>query len=204
MSLSYTERHCHTLDQLADCHQRIRELEREVERLRAVATRDPLTGALNRRGLSEFMEAAVKRAYRSQGSTVSAILVDLDYFKALNDAHGHDVGDQVLCRAVEAMQGQVRASDALGRWGGEEFLVVAEEGLAGAMELAERLRWAIEWGVDSHGLPGVTASFGVAEFDGTVEDAPMASTVKCADMALYQAKADGRNRVRRFTERRTA
>lgn len=174
---------------------RVAELEREVERYREDATTDPLTGLLNRRGFERAATRAIKRAGRNGGvPPISVILLDLDHFKRLNDTHGHAAGDLALRRVGQVAQDFARETDAAVRWGGEEILVVTENELAGAEAAAERLRLAIE-GLE---LPfsRVTASLGVAQWDGRFTDEPLGTAIQAADRALYEAKAAGRNRVR--------
>ena len=120
------------------------------------------------------------------------IIFDIDNFKQINDDYGHDVGDEVLKGISKALGSLMRKSDALGRWGGEEFLVIAPEvELDNAMELAERLRQVMaDIEFDKAGV--VTASFGVAELD---QADTRSDLVRRADKALYRAKNEGRNRV---------
>ena len=154
-----------------------------------LAAHDPLTGLLNRRGLLGRL------AELGPGGPTGAALVDVDHFKAVNDALGHAAGDEVLVRVAEVLAATVRSGDLLARVGGEEFLVVATGGDgAGMAELAERLRHAVAADGGAH---PVTVSVGVAI-------CPRALPVPClldelntqADRMLYQAKAAGRNRVR--------
>jgi len=166
---------------------RVGKLQRELLDL---ATRDPLTGVLNRRAF--FARAAEVCAAAATGTRPSAIMLDVDYFKQVNDRHGHDVGDAVL-RAV-AKQGAAEA-EIFGRLGGEEFAVVLPETpLHAAAAVAERLRCAVarEDFMGADGLFRVTCSFGLSEWrDGDTVD----TLLKRADLALYQAKSGGRNRV---------
>ena len=153
------------------------------------AGRDPLTGLLNRRGLSERFTALV----RERGKTVSmtVILIDIDHFKALNDAHGHAQGDRALEAFAAVIGRNVRAVDIAARWGGEEFVVVCtKQDRKGAMRLAEKLRACVE-GFDFGASGPLTASFGVHWLPAI--DADLAAHVAIADKALYAAKAAGRN-----------
>ncbi|MFN8123120.1 MAG: diguanylate cyclase [Thermoleophilia bacterium] len=169
-----------------------------IDRLRGElaeqAVRDPLTGLHNRRYLNRALTRALDVA-AVRGSHLSLVVLDLDHFKAVNDTHGHDVGDAVLVAAAEALRAGVRASDTLVRFGGEEFLVL----LPGAgpdivVERAEQLRLrCLEVAVAAPtGTVRVTASAGVAT--ARPGDTP-ATLVKAADEALYRAKAAGRNRL---------
>jgi diguanylate cyclase (GGDEF)-like protein len=170
---------------------RNRELSDARDRLHELATRDPLTGALNRRAIVDQLTEAV-----ADGRRVAAVLVDLDHFKKINDRHGHLAGDQVLRRFVIAAAQCLRGRDRLGRYGGEEFLLVLEDvpDASAARAVAERVRTAIEAEDWAPIVPGVhvTASFGLAQAEpGEAAD----DLLRRADAALYKAKGDGRNRV---------
>ena len=175
----------------------ITERKRMERQLRQLATIDDLTETLNRRAFFIAAEQEIERSAR-YGNCVSVAMFDLDHFKRINDRHGHAVGDRALRAAAAALRANLREVDILGRLGGEEFAVLLPEtALAGAVEVAERLRQAIAAIVlplDA-GLPPLTftASLGVAErgADETTVDKILAR----ADLALYRAKADGRNRV---------
>lgn len=166
------------------------EAARAAARAEYLANTDSLTGLVNRRPIIEMLDSQ-----GLLGGYVVAI-ADLDHFKALNDTHGHQCGDAVLVEVAGLLRGRLRGSDAVGRWGGEEFIVVlpgttAEDGLA----LADELRDLIEkFEVPCHGhTHRVTVSIGVA--DGA-SDAHSHGVVKRADDALYDAKVAGRNAVR--------
>ena len=164
-------------------------MERELERR---ATRDFLTGLYNRHKFMEEFQPEWERADR-YGRPLSLLLLDIDHFKAINDTYGHDVGDRVLEAVVTKLQGNIRGSDVLARWGGEEFILLSPESRLGeACALAEKLRGALT-AEPFESAGRVSASFGVAErrHDDTVE-----SLLKRADDALYAAKRAGRNRVR--------
>lgn len=175
------------------------ELEYAKEGLEALATTDGLTGVFNRRVILEKVEHEWARGAR-YSRPFALIMVDLDRFKAINDAHGHPVGDAVLKQAAQRLLAGVRRpSDYVGRYGGEEFAVLlAETTLAGATAAAERLRQMVasepfHVGGKVPPLP-VTASFGCA----ATSDPAIASVVElieAADRALYRAKSEGRNRV---------
>jgi diguanylate cyclase (GGDEF)-like protein len=124
------------------------------------------------------------------------ILLDLDHFKEINDSYGHDVGDQTLKHAVERLRHGIRESDLLGRWGGEEFLIMLPRtSLTEAEGLAERLCKSLAGSrMESDGQSvAVTGSFGVADFRPGKED--LDDCLKRADDALYEAKTRGRNRI---------
>lgn len=162
-----------------------------TETLEQLATRDFLTGLANRRLMHEVLANEVGRAQR-HARPFAVILFDLDHFKVVNDMHGHEVGDYVLREVAALMAQGLRKSDRIGRWGGEEFLIVCEETPATeAAALAERLKHDLEsLRLDYVGT--ITASFGVTEYG--PGDTPQAM-LKRADEALYQAKTRGRNRV---------
>ena len=168
---------------------------REVQRVKA--THDPLTGLWNHEEILRIMDRELVRDTREGRNATGAIMVDLDHFKQVNDTFGHMAGDVVLRTVAQRMLALLRPYDALGRYGGEEFLVVvsgcdAESGAA----LAERLRAGIAAAcVDTaEGMIPISASLGVAVNDG---DAPADANalVQRADHALYRAKAEGRDRV---------
>jgi len=158
------------------------------------AMHDPLTGALNRRAILAGLEKELKRS-RRKASRLTIGLCDIDHFKRVNDTYGHLAGDEVLRRFTQAIQGNLRAYDLLGRYGGEEFLVIAPDSTQSyEKQLYERLRECIadtRTPTDS-GEVGITVSIGVAGLDsGTSVDTLLAA----ADTALYKAKRHGRNQV---------
>lgn len=159
--------------------------------LQSRATTDRLTGAWNRGRLEEAAHAELDRL-RRYGHPVSLVFFDLDHFKQVNDTYGHAAGDRVLTAVAAAVRGGCRVSDALARWGGEEFVVLAPNtGLDGAAALAQRLRMAVRK-VTLPELPPVTASFGVAECTGADT---WETWLQRADEAAYRAKGAGRDRV---------
>lgn len=162
--------------------------------LQTASLMDPLTSVGNRRALDDTLDAAIAAAPRQDVPFV-LIMLDIDHFKTVNDAHGHTIGDRVLCEIADTIQGHARPTDACFRAGGEEFVIVAgASSLVQAQKLAERLRIAItelEFSAPGHTF-GVTASFGLAEHRaGETRDA----LYKRADDALYEAKRSGRNRL---------
>ena len=165
----------------------------EVERL---AASDPLTGLPNRRLFDATLDREIARARRS-GSPLAVGLIDVDHFKAVNDEHGHQVGDQVLCELAAALRGALREEDVVARYGGEEFVVLLPDAAAdAAVMVAERLRAAVATGVSR--LP-ITISVGVAALD---PGSGGAGVVARADAALYEAKRSGRDRVVLWRPRR--
>lgn len=168
-----------------------RQLERAHDELARLATRDPLTGLLNRRGFDQRVAHEIERHRRSQ-DPFSILLCDLDQFKSINDQHGHAVGDRVLIRSAARLQSGVRAIDAAARVGGEEIAILLVHcDRAEACDAAERLRVAIA--EPQLGEPSVTVSIGVAE---SLPDELPAQLYTRADRALYAAKGAGRNCVR--------
>ena len=161
------------------------------QRLKTLATKDSLTGINNRRALDEKL-ANIILSQKRKPSTVSLILLDLDHFKRINDAHGHIVGDQVLVQIAAIIEGRIRITDTLYRFGGEEFVIVP---LELDLELAERLAEQLRVLVENNALVPenpVTISLGVAEYQkGETCD----QWLNRADKALYRAKDTGRNRV---------
>lgn len=152
---------------------------------------DSLTKLANRRKGWRVLESELARAAR-YGSSLSIILFDVDHFKEVNDRYGHLKGDHLLEELANVLAPQIRASDTLVRWGGEEFMVIlTETDRAGATELAERLRLCVKDGRFSEPLR-VTASFGVAQWQ---PSEPTDKLILRADKKLYKAKQSGRNRV---------
>lgn len=182
--------------------ERILTLERNLiaarEELRFQATHDVLTGIPNRAAVVEATQRECSRQLR-EGGTLSVMILDLDHFKNINDTYGHLCGDQVLREAARRIAACVRAYDTAGRYGGEEFLVVAPatDG-AGAFALAERIRQSIEQTPIETDVGPIraTASCGVASNNGGNRISASA-LLKLADDALYHAKALGRNRCER-------
>jgi two-component system cell cycle response regulator len=164
-----------------------------LEETHRLSRTDGLTGLPNRRAAAERLEHELERSGRD-GTSLSIALCDIDQFKAVNDTHGHNAGDAVLAAVAASFYRGIRRVDLMGRWGGEEFLVILPGAAAeGGRLVAERLRLrAAELGPFDDGPPSVTLSFGVATWDGE-EDA--VAFVDRADEALYRAKAAGRNRV---------
>jgi len=163
---------------------------REAE---ANASTDPLTGLPNRRYFDEFCGLLARR--RRSGDAVAVLMVDIDRFKALNDAHGHPVGDEVLRLVAGAIVSAVREEDVPARVGGEEFAVLLRNpGPDVALDVGERVRAAVRaLDLTALGVPAVSVSVGVANSNGP--DEPIPAIVDRADRALYRAKRGGRDRV---------
>lgn len=184
--------------------EKIRELEKEIERLKKLAYRDELTGLINRRALKEQFEPFVQNVCGANNvregfhiSNAAMLFIDLDNFKEVNDKYGHEAGDRVLKNISVDLKENVRGTDAVCRWGGEEFAVL----LLGATEdeayeLAEELRQVVERAGQDY---GVTASIGVAALSACEKNA-FDSLSDCADKAMYQAKDSGKNTISRYSK----
>jgi diguanylate cyclase (GGDEF)-like protein len=172
-------------------------LKQHRDELRAMATRDSLTGLYNRRYLTDALMSRVARANR-HGDHLSVIMADVDYFKKINDTHGHLVGDEVLKAVAQTITEAARREDIVARFGGEEFVMVMDNcSLNDASAKAEELRQKIQL-LHPNNLD-VTVSFGVAGLSDTINDCTLLFTV--VDKALYKAKNSGRNRVEVYREK---
>jgi diguanylate cyclase len=167
-------------DRLQVAHQQVQQMER-------LARTDPLTGLPNRLALSEELVTAV-----AQPTDLFLVLLDIDHFKRINDQYGHSMGDKVLQEVAKRLRARMRKGDLLGRWGGEELIVLMRgESSEDIVQAVERLREEIAlW--PFLGVGAVSASFGIAQ--GMDDDTPH-TLLNRADMALYRAKHAGRNRV---------
>lgn len=169
-------------------------LEQALEQNRLLATQDALTGCLNRRAMTERLGQALALAARF-GTPCSVIAIDLDHFKQVNDVYGHAAGDEVLRTVADLTQGQLRDVDALGRWGGEEFLVLLPATSAGdAVVCAERLQAKLAQARFPTISPELRLSFS-AGVTAIGRDEGLATVIDRADKAMYQAKQAGRARV---------
>ena len=174
---------------------------RMLTRLEELATTDGMTGLMNRRTLLDVAAQKI-RAARRFSKPLSILVCDIDFFKRVNDTHGHDVGDQVIKGFADALRRVKRDIDVVARIGGEEFVYLCEETTdKGGFQLAERIRIEIEAMrfVTEQGELRVTASVGVATFPAAGHD--WESLFKCADEALYASKRGGRNRVTLWTNK---
>tara|TARA_B110000037_G_C17070864_1_gene485792 strand:+ start:118 stop:1644 length:1527 start_codon:yes stop_codon:yes gene_type:complete len=174
-----------------------RQLQEANQKLRKLASTDPLTGVANRRRFTEAMEEAIVSA-KETGSTVSLVMMDIDHFKKVNDTWGHAVGDVVLKDVTKRLESNIRSQDLVGRLGGEEFAVLlpgTEENVARIV--SERLRAAMERHPSR--TPGgpvtFTASFGGVSVPYNSPDAQPDRLLALADEGLYKSKNEGRNRV---------
>ena len=168
---------------------------RLIQQLQWRARHDGLTGLLNRRAMQETIEQQFVRSRRA-GDTFAVVMLDIDHFKAINDHHGHAAGDEALKHTAALLQTCVRDVDRVGRFGGEEFVVLLPGfDLSQGAQTAEVLRAGLAAQLMQYegGSLSMSASFGVAEWSGPSED-PSRLLMR-ADQALYQAKSGGRNRV---------
>jgi diguanylate cyclase (GGDEF)-like protein/PAS domain S-box-containing protein len=165
------------------------------EKLTRLAHQDELTGIFNRRRFTEILQSEIRRAQR-QKSHLTLIMMDLDFFKSINDRFGHDAGDKVLKQVTAACRKALRENDVFGRMGGEEFAVILPEvSNAKARQIAERLRRIVE-NEDIHACSKTirtTVSIGMCRLGGEISCPER--LYKAADTALYRAKDEGRNRV---------
>jgi diguanylate cyclase (GGDEF)-like protein len=167
----------------------------EEARLNAekLARFDALTGVLSRRALLDALDNEVERAER-YGSALACLMLDVDHFKKFNDTYGHQFGDKVLRRIAQVVSRHCRISDRLGRYGGEEFLIILPETqIGGASRFAERVRSAVAETSLNRNTGRVTLSIGVAEWH--EGDGSASRLISQADRALLEAKEAGRNRI---------
>jgi diguanylate cyclase (GGDEF)-like protein len=168
-----------------------RECDELAEALAHQAHRDALTGLFNRRKFDALCNAEIARSAR-YATPLALIMVDIDHFKSVNDRHGHLVGDDVLVDVARVLAEQVRASDALCRWGGEEFMILAPHvDLNAAVQMAEKL-CAVVAAADFGDAGPITCSIGLAALRDRDD---VIDLVTRADACLYRAKRSGRNRV---------
>jgi len=191
-------KYCHVTPELELLSETLQRLWKENKKLALQSTHDDLTEILNRRG---FFTLSIQFAYLAQRSksTLAIIMIDLDHFKSINDNYGHLVGDRILKDTAGIIKQELRTSDIVGRYGGEEFIVLLPETKSGATaNIAEKIRKAIEKN-PPEGIP-VTVSIGFAEgvMDQLVREEYM-QLIKKADKALYIAKNGGRNQAMEYT-----
>jgi diguanylate cyclase (GGDEF)-like protein/PAS domain S-box-containing protein len=169
-----------------------------IERLEYLSNTDVLTGLLNRRALIERLTYEVERAVR-YGSDLSLVLCDIDYFKEINDSYGHTLGDNALTAIAGALRSSLRGSDILGRYGGDEFmLILPETSVQGAVEFAERIRASLDDAsirIRGRKTINMSLSLGVTCLRRRKGGADVDGLIRRADAALYLAKRTGRNKV---------
>ena len=206
LRLGQVEAHRRELQEEVDA--RTRELKAANKKLRAASVTDPLTGLNNRRFLTTQIHADVaqtRRAYAGpqafENRDIVFMMIDLDYFKEINDTHGHGAGDRVLCQYAEILNDLMRESDYIVRWGGEEFLIVARQAEASQCHvIADRIVQNVRdkrFSVDEEGNTiRCTCSIGVSHFPFVREDRELLNweqVIDVADKAVYLAKENGRN-----------
>ena len=171
--------------------ERTQELQQAREELERLAETDPMTGLYNRMKMDKTLTSEIQRATRYQ-TTFSIVLFDLDNFKEINDTRGHQIGDQLLEELAKVIRHRVRNTDVIGRWGGDEFLIISPEtNLEDAALLAETIRITLS----THNFKNdihITSSFGVATW---MENDSQDTLIDRADKALYKAKGSGKDQV---------
>ncbi len=171
--------------------QHARQVQSAGEKLKSLAIRDGLTGLFNHGFMLQLIADAINRTRRS-GNPLALVMIDVDFFKQINDTLGHNAGDDVLVRLARLLINSKRSTDYLGRWGGDELvLLLTDTNLAGAETLAEKLRSLVARQVFAPGR-NLTISLGASQYQ--AGDTPI-SFIERADAAMYRAKRSGRNRV---------
>jgi diguanylate cyclase (GGDEF)-like protein len=172
------------------------QLQLETDKFRRLSTVDPLTQAYNRFGIDQIVATLMifnkEKDEHKNAPDFALMIIDIDHFKRINDRRGHDAGDRVLQNISGIISKGIRAQDFLGRWGGEEFIVIMPSTRKEfAIALAEKIRLMIyDTTFEPDNPLSVTASFGISD---KLDDEDFATTFKRADKALYEAKAQGRN-----------
>lgn len=168
-----------------------RELAQKVKEITLMSVTDQLTQIFNRHRIIEEMEKAMN-SYKRHNQIFTVALFDIDHFKKVNDSYGHDAGDAVLKNLAQNVKINLRTTDVLGRWGGEEFIIIFfETGLESAAIASEKIRKFVE-NIEREDVVKITCSFGITQ---GIEEDSIESIIKRADEQLYKAKAMGRNRV---------
>lgn len=173
-------------------------LEKSRQELIYLSTHDPLTGLFNRNEFHRRLQEEIEHSKR-YGHSIALLIMDVDYFKSVNDTYGHQTGDELLKQVTKIILGQVRVVDHIARYGGEEFIIIVRSSVSGTLKLAERIREAVAaaaFTTESGQEIKTTVSIGIAFMP---EDAQTEQhLVSAADKALYEAKSNGRNRVCSF------
>ncbi len=167
------------------------EIKRKNQQLRILSEVDSLTGLKNRRAIDKVIKSEMDRSSR-YGTPMSVLLIDVDHFKRVNDTYGHNVGDRVLSELSQVLKENIRSTDSLSRWGGEEFLIIAANlSLEEAIKFGEKLREKVEESNFS-GIEGLTVSIGISQHR---PGEPFNKLYERVDEAMYSAKNSGRNRL---------
>ena len=175
-------------------HVQRQELSAALEANKELASKDALTGLINRRHMMELIQLEQRRCMRG-ARTMLLVQMDIDHFKCINDTYGHSMGDQALTTFAQIVANNIRSADVLARWGGEEFvLLLSDASVQGALQTLNRVRMAVSVASIDHRLPQLrmTVSMGLAEH---IPGEAAHTTLERADQALYSAKRSGRNRV---------
>lgn len=176
-------------------HNQKNELAQALTRIQILATRDELTGLFNRRHMMEVMAQHQKRLIRSGYHRFCLALIDIDHFKRINDTHGHGVGDEVLKAFAATLQRTLRDTDVLARWGGEEFLLLINDTSPELANLGlDRARELLNTETLLPHMPGLKVNFS-AGLTGYIDSEDLSTCIERADVALYRAKAQGRQRT---------
>ena len=171
--------------------ERTEELSRKTEEMIILANQDPLTGLSNRRKFNESLLQEYNRFTRHK-VPFTLIMIDIDYFKKVNDTYGHDVGDQVIIKLSSTVKNNIRKTDELARWGGEEFILLAIETDENGYKVLAENTYNVIKEIEYDKLDKITASIGVTC---SQEGDELEDILKRADNALYQAKDNGRDRI---------
>ncbi len=172
-----------------------------INKLEEIATKDELTGLFNRRKMEDLLEREIAFS-RRYGDPMSLMIIDIDQFKSVNDTYGHHTGDQYLVRMCEVLNMEIRKVDFLGRWGGEEFMVLLPKtNCQQAADLAERLRKSVEKMQIETGQGLITRTVSIGVSSNQISDVDIDLLIRQADEAMYRAKAAGGNQVDVCTER---
>jgi len=194
------------LETKEDLLEKIKKLEGEIERLKELAYKDELTEVFTRRALknfatNKFEEVKSNREFdgkRKDGvKDLGVIFFDIDRFKSVNDNHGHNAGDMVLKEVAKRIGDNLRPGDILGRWGGEEFVIIIEDNATDTAFVAEKLRASLEEKELEYKGDNIkiTGSFGISSLS---DQKSIEEMIEQADKAMYTAKQSGRNRVAKF------
>ncbi|HEX5371828.1 MAG TPA: GGDEF domain-containing protein [Aquabacterium sp.] len=171
------------------------ELSQALSRIQILATRDELTGLYNRRHMMDVLNQHQKRLMRTGYHRFCLAIIDIDFFKRINDTHGHGVGDEVLRNFAQSAAAVLRETDVIARWGGEEFLVLLNDTHTSQATIGlDRIREHLEKTLLVPALPDLRPTFS-AGLTGYSTDEPLHTCIERADRALYRAKAEGRNRT---------